>query len=174
MLGVYGVLRERYGHLSLLGDSSGATVALGMTLLLADAGLKQPQTLVLLSPYPDISLSNPDISRYERLDPLIWASNVRITARAWAGELSDTDPRVSPIFGSLERLACRITLFAGERETLYPDILRLHRALDGKGAEHTFVSARGMNHVYQIYPIPEAARELRFISKIISSEEERK
>src|SRR4051812_7463006 len=49
------------GDVTLAGDSAGGGLALGVAQTLAQEGLPQPRQLVLLSPWLDLTISNPDI-----------------------------------------------------------------------------------------------------------------
>lgn len=173
-LGTYGVmtrlytkLRQTYEKLVLMGDSSGGGLALGLSESISANGERGADALILFSPLVDISLSSSELAAYEEKDPLIWISNARCSSHAFAGGLPHDDYRVSPLYGNLTRLP-PISLFTGDRELLYPDVVRLHESLLRVGVSHRFTVGRGMNHVYQIYPIPEARRSLAEVTDIIN------
>ena len=152
---LYVSLRERYSRVILMGDSSGGGLALGLAERFLKTGIRKPDRLILLSPYVDLMLKNSEIPVYEMRDPLIRVSNQRIWSKSWAGELDVKDPMVSPIYGDMMGLP-PVTLFAGTHEVLFPDIRMLHSIMKDSRVSVDFFIGRGMNHVYPIYPIPEA------------------
>ena len=159
----------KFGKVILMGDSSGGGLALALCEHWATLGLAQPAKTILFSPWTDLALDNPEIERYQRLDPLISAASERIWARLWAQGKDMHDPLVSPMYGDMSKLG-KVLLFTGDREILYPDLVKLHETMKAQGVDVTFTVGQGMNHVYQIYPIPEARRALRdIVQQIVNS-----
>lgn len=164
---LYLELCERYGEVVLMGDSSGGGLALSLLQQWAECGYAQPRKTILFSPWVDLTLSNPEIENYQKLDPLISASSERIWAKAWAQDMSLTDARISPIFGAMDGLG-KIILYCGDKEILYPDLCKLYGVMKSS-CDVKFTVGRGMNHVYQVYPIPEARRALREVVREIEN-----
>ena len=164
---MYIELCKRFDNVVLMGDSSGGGLALVLCQHWVELQLKQPAKTVLYSPWTDLTLSNPEIDRYQKVDPLINASSERIWAKLWAADLDLRDPLISPMFGDMTGLG-KILLFTGDREILYPDLVRLNEIMCAQGVDVRFTVGRGMNHVYQVYPIPEARKALKEIVKEIT------
>ena len=101
---LYVELCNRFDKVILMGDSSGGGLALALCQQWAKRGLKQPVKTMLFSPWTDLTLSNPEIERYQAVDPLISASSERIWARLWANDKDLRDPLVSPMFGDMRGL----------------------------------------------------------------------
>lgn len=139
----------------LLGDSSGGGFALGLTLKLRDEGAPLPRKLILLAPWTDLTMSNPRIRGYESADPRNSRALAALWAQAWADGEDLTCSLLSPAFGRLSGLP-PVVQYAGTRDILYPDCELLHEKLLAAGSESRFVAGRGLNHVYPVYPIPEA------------------
>jgi acetyl esterase/lipase len=53
-------------NLTVIGDSSGGGMALALAQKARDAGVPQPKELVLLSPWLDVTMTNPDIKESNR------------------------------------------------------------------------------------------------------------
>ena len=155
---LYLELAAKYDEIVLMGDSSGGGLALSLTQQWGEKGYKQPIKTILFSPWVDLTLSDPEIERYQKIEPLISAASERIWAKVWAQDLALTDPRISPTFGPMDKLV-KVLLYVGDREILYPDICKLYKIMKDS-ADVRFVVGHGMNHVYQVYPIPEARRAL--------------
>lgn len=139
-----------------IGDSAGGGLALGFTQMLNLCAKQLPETTVLISPWLDISLSNPDVKQVQKLDPLLNASAASFLGDAWRG---DTDPlfyQVSPLYGEFEGLP-PIHVFTGTYDILYPDVLLL------KSQEHTatidYYIYDKMTHVFPLYPLMKEANE---------------
>ena len=143
------------GKIVFMGDSSGGGIALGMAEVLRDMGEKGPEELVLISPWVDATMSNPELKEYLRRDPMLGIDGLRRMGEVWAGDLPVTDPRVSPIYGDLSGL-CHVTLTAGTWEVLYPDIMLLEQKLKAAGTECGLIVGERMIHCYPIIPAPEA------------------
>ena len=155
---LYLEITAQYGEVVLMGDSSGGGLALSLAQQWGEKGCRQPIRTILFSPWVDLTLSDPEIERYQRIDPLISAASERIWAKVWAQDLSLTDPRISPSFGPMDKLG-KVLLYVGDREILYPDVCKLYEKMKDS-ADVKFVVGHGMNHVYQVYPIPEAKKAL--------------
>ena len=53
--------------MTLMGDSSGGGISLALAQRLREDGYDQPGHVVLLSPWLDATLSNPEIAEFDRL-----------------------------------------------------------------------------------------------------------
>lgn len=168
MYDFYLEIRKSYRKIVLAGDSSGGGLALGFAEYLLKKGTSLPERVILLSPWLDVSLSNPTISIYEKVDPMLSSSNERIWGKAWAGALPVEDYKVSPLNGVVKGL-CPITLLVGTRELLYPDALKLKAKVEDVGGELVLIVGNGLNHVYPIYPIPEASKAFKEICDAINA-----
>lgn len=133
---------------SMLGDSSGGGLCAAVCEEL-DESLR-PEQLVLLSPWVDATMKNPAIEELESVDPVLAKSGLAMIGREWAGELGPDDARVSPINGDLSRLR-NVTLFAGEREILRPDIVRFQQRLQNVGCHVKLFVGEGAPHVYPLF-----------------------
>lgn len=160
-------LRTKYKKLILSGDSSGGGLALGLCEYLKNLGINLPNRLVLMSPWCDLKLDNPLLDQYQKVDPLISYKSEKIWAQCWAKNLDLKNYMVSPMYGDLTNLPI-IDLFVGSREILYPDTIKLNDLLTQSSNKVNLTVGRGMNHVYQIYPIPESIGALKQIERIIS------
>ncbi len=148
----------------LMGDSSGGGLALALAEHFAAEGIRQPDELILLSPWVDVSMENPEISSYTAKDPWLTVPWLKVCGRHWAGDYDLRDYRVSPALGDLSSLS-NTTVFVGTRELLFPDITRCFDGLGDQGNE--LVIGPEMNHVFPLLPIPEAEDYCRKIFELI-------
>ena len=143
------------GKIVFIGDSAGGGLALGLAEVLRDEGKKGPEELILISPWVDVTMSNPDLARYLPSDPMLGIDGLRKMGEIWAGDLDTTDPKVSPIYGELSGL-CPVTLTTGTWEVLCPDTDLLYAKLTEAGVECNYLVGERMIHCYPIVPVPEA------------------
>lgn len=151
--------------ITLMGDSAGGGYSLALAEGLAERKLDQPDELVLLSPWVDVTMSNPDISSYNDTEPMRTVTMGQTSGKAWAGELPMNDWRVSPIYGDLSELK-NVTIFVGTRELFYPDDTLLYEKLKGN-PNVTLHVGKGQNHVYPVYPTIEGRIALEQIADIV-------
>lgn len=149
------------------GDSSGGGFALSLAQQLREKDTVQPEEIILICPWVDISMENPDIEKYVDMDAML--GNLccadMITDR-WKGDRELKDPMLSPLFGTFDNLG-KITLFIGTREVLYPDAMLLYEKMIAQGADCTLHVKEGMSHVYPLFPIPEATEAIGIMAEII-------
>ncbi|QOR68799.1 alpha/beta hydrolase [Cytobacillus suaedae] len=159
---------ENSNLLTLMGDSAGGNISLSLAQSLRDHELPQPKDIILLSPCVDMVLDNPVISDYETRDPMLSVAGFDVIRRIWAADKSLDDPVISPIYGDFNDLG-KISFFIGTYEGLYPDVMKLDKMLTEQGIDHsTFVYPK-MNHVFVLFPIPEARDAINKMTTIINS-----
>ena len=128
ILKLYKKLLKENKEIIIIGDSAGGGLALGFTLYLNELNIKLPNKLVLLSPWVDITLSNPEIKKYEKNDPMLSCCGLVEYAKIWAGNTNLDDYKLSPIHGELLKLPNTL-IFTGSNELLYPDMIKFYKLL---------------------------------------------
>ncbi len=161
--------RKEIERIVIAGDSSGGGMALVLSQYVRDnhPDLLQPEDIILIAPWMDVSMENECICDYEPIDPMLELYGTKKIGEMWAGELDTHDPMVSPIYGSFENLG-DMTIFVGTRDMLCPDCLKFSEILDEKNIEHTLVVEEGLDHPYPLFPIPEAKEAQQMMIDIIS------
>ena len=152
---------------TVAGDSAGAGLALGLAQTLGGAGLPQPRRLVLMSPWLDLTLGNPDLPALQHHDPWLNIVGTVEAGKAWAGGDDPTDPRLSPLNGPLTGLA-PMDVYVGTRELCLPDVLLLQKRASAAGAQLDVTVCEGAVHVYPLIPAPEGRSAARRIVSEIS------
>jgi acetyl esterase/lipase len=114
----------------LVGDSSGANIALSIVLEALREDAEQSQTnphavaIMVLCPSTDLTRNNPDIEKIAPSDPLLTPKIIKGTAKAWHADWDPADRRVSPINGDISLLAkqgVRVHGITGGCDILSPD-----------------------------------------------------
>ncbi|MEU4679271.1 alpha/beta hydrolase [Micromonospora sp. NPDC023737] len=155
---VFPTLRRLYEQLTagrdmdtfaVMGDSAGATMGLALVQSLPPRQ-PRPRDLVLMSPWLDATMTNPDIRAIEPRDPMSSTQNLRRLARMWAGADELTTPQLSPINGPLDNLG-RVAVFTGGDDILTPDARRLARlAVRAPGTVVTLYEYPDMTHAFML------------------------
>ena len=145
------------GPLVLSGDSAGGALALGAAQRLAAAGRAGPERLLLLSPWTDLSMTNPALTAADETEPLIGLDVLAAAGRHYAGGRDVRDPLVSPLYGDMTGLP-PTAIHAGGRDLLYPDIVRLADAMRAAGVDAALTAHPDLGHYWMFYPVPEARR----------------
>ncbi|MEY2372523.1 alpha/beta hydrolase fold domain-containing protein [Lysinibacillus capsici] len=158
---------ESSNQLTIIGDSAGGNIALGLIQQLKRDNLPQPQDIILLSACVDMSLENPLIQEYEENDPMLASEGMEVITKIWAADKALKDPLISPIYGDFQGIS-KITHFIGTHESLYPDAIQFDEKLTDQGVAITTFVYPKMNHVFVVMPIPEAVDAQQKIINILS------
>ena len=153
---VYDMMLKEHdsSRITIMGDSMGGNLALSFPQTLIG---KRPMcgSIVLLSPWLDMSGTHPDTEKYIDREPRLSLYELKRCGELWAGGLDLRDPIVSPIYGPLEGLP-RISVYVGTEELLLLDSERLRDRAEEEGHELDFHLWEGMSHVFPVQPIKEA------------------
>ena len=165
------LIKYDMGEIAFMGDSAGGGMALSLSLILKTTAIKNPDELILISPWVDAALETnvEELKRYEKKDPALDIYTLQYCALRWAGNIALDDPMISPINGDLSGLP-ETTLFVGTRELFYPDVTRLNDLLIKAGVKTTLYIGKGMNHdwpVYVPFGVSEAKKAVKEIAKQI-------
>lgn len=146
---------DGYGteNVTLMGDSAGGGMALAVAQVLRDRG-KQPNRIVLISPWLDVTLREPKAREIEPRDIMLSVDGLRYCGLKYAGELDPADPMVSPLFGKMHGLA-PTDAFIGTFDIFHADVPPFVAAMERDGATLTVHEEPRLPHVYPILPIPE-------------------
>ena len=165
---------ETYGfdNVALIGESSGGALALSTVMMARERAIPQPRSIILLYPFLDLSVTNKDISaELQEQDFCLTKRLLELGGKWWAGcgaaissssgecASTDSDWRVSPMYGSCERLAT-ITIFYGTRDILCPDVDRFCRQAAVKGWNVNGHKFEGMIHDFVTMPLLWEAKQV--------------
>lgn len=160
-------------NIILMGDSAGGGLALGLAEYFGTNNIVQPDRLILISPWVDISMTNSQIEEFEGNDPMLNVEQLSACAESWAGGEDLKNWMLSPIYGDLSKLE-NVTIFVGTREILYPDCKLLAEKLEDQKVDYNLNVGIGLNHDYLLFPISEANKAMTVIKKTINSIEDEK
>ncbi len=163
------LVTQRYGGKKIVyaGDSAGGGLALALAQYQREQGTGVASQLILLSPWLDVSMTNPEIETLDACDPMLNIGSLKQAGELWAGPLGNMHPLASPIYGSFEGL-CPISVFIGTNDLLYADCLRLRNMLRGSNNTLNFFEYPQMFHVWMgATQLPEAKEAIGQIGALI-------
>ncbi|MFE2887195.1 alpha/beta hydrolase [Streptomyces graminifolii] len=160
----------RAASIAVTGESAGGGLALALLLAIRDAGLPQPSSVTVLSPWADLTQSGATMASRAEADPALTPEALEIRA---ADYLAGADPRTalaSPLFAELRGLP-PLLIQAGGREILLDDALRLAARAARADVPVTLQTFPGAPHVFQGFAplVDEAARALDHVAAFINS-----
>jgi acetyl esterase/lipase len=151
-----------------MGDSAGGGIALGFAQKIKNEDIKQPDEIILFSPYLDVSMSDPDIAKIEKEDNILNVNGLRYAGKMYAGSLDVTDYRVSPLYGDFKNLA-RITIFTGTKDVLIADARKCKLIMEEQGIRFNYFEYRDMFHDWAIIPwLKESQDVISKVKKILN------
>ncbi len=145
---------DSISHIVVMGDSAGGGLALALCEYIAHMGTAQPDKMILLSPWLDIDMTNPDIEGYIHTDKLM-----RVHELVAIGEYYKQDTELlwlaSPIANITSELA-PVLMFAGGYELFVPDCLLAKQLFERANVPVQLHFVENMPHDFLIFPSPEA------------------
>jgi acetyl esterase/lipase len=155
-------------NVTLMGDSAGGNIVLGIAQTLRRRGLPQPRQLVLISPGLDVSKSNPAIASVARYDRVLSVAGSTASTQLYIGELDSRDPLVSPLYADLAGLA-PMALFSGTHDIHNPDARDFAVRAKDAGVSLDYHEEPGAQHVYPLLPTAEGAAARTLITALVGS-----
>ncbi|MGB7193325.1 MAG: alpha/beta hydrolase fold domain-containing protein [Collimonas pratensis] len=152
---------------TVIGNSAGANLGLAAAQWLRDAGYRQPDGLVLISPGLEASVSRAEQIEIAARDPLQDIPGIVEAGRMYAGDLGLAHPYVSPLNGDFHGLA-PMTVFSGTHDLLYPDSVDLAAKARAAGVPVELHLRRGQPHNYAGMPTPEGRQARAIILRVLA------
>lgn len=134
------------------GDSAGGNLALNLVLNLKEAGRLMPGTVILYSPWTDMSLSGKSYEKKKELDPILSREYIEKVRADYAPDGDYKNPKLSPIFADFTGFP-PVYIQVGSNEILYSDAHLLYKRLLDYNVPVKFKAFAGMWHVFQLSPL---------------------
>lgn len=151
----------------IAGDSAGGNMALCLALKLKEEGRLMPRALILMSPWTDLAAKGKSYEVNKEADPTITMEYIKAVRKAYAGEDADfTDPHLSPLYAPLKGLPPTL-IQVGDREILESDSVKLRDKLVLNGVPCRLEVWKDMFHVFQMFPIHQAAEAMDAIGHFL-------
>lgn len=147
------------------GDSAGGGLTLATLAALRDRGTDVAAG-VALSPWTDLTCSNPSFDTRADVDPLVAPGALRAYAEAYAGGVALDDPGLSPGRGDLSGLP-PVLIQVGGNEILLDDSLRTAEAIEAAGGRVELQRWDDAVHVFQMFDTPESQEAVAEIASFV-------
>ena len=154
------------GNTIIMGDSAGGGLAFALIQLLKKKGISLPKQTILISPWLDLTLKNPEIDEIDLIDPFLAKPGAIAAGQMYAG---GTDPHhylLSPLYGDVTDLG-RVAMFMGTHDILVADARRLVKKMKAQDSPITYYEYSNMIHVFPIFTYPEATKAFKQIVGLI-------
>ena len=145
------ILEEvKSNDLILMGDSAGGGLSLALIEEMAKENYELPEKTILISPWLDAKLENPQIEKVQKLDKELNKDTLKIAGIAYAGgEENLNNFLVSPIEGNLSKLK-NLIIFTGSNDILTPDMYKLQEKGKKENVEIKINEYQGAGHIWLI------------------------
>lgn len=153
-------------RISFIGDSAGGGLLCAAALRAKADGIELPSSLVMLSPWVDLTLSGETYETLKDRDPLLTKQKLKRAAEYYVGDADAHDPYISPVFGDFHGFPPAL-IHVGTHEVLLDDARMLAKAMLRDGAEATIEEWQGMWHVWHAFDIKETRLALKRISEYV-------
>ncbi|MFF5303082.1 alpha/beta hydrolase [Streptomyces sp. NPDC013161] len=117
--------------IAFVGESAGGGLVAATLVAVKDAGLPQPSSAAVFSPWADLSVSGDSAVSKAAVDASLTPESLRTRARDYLGTTDPATPHASPVFADLTGVA-PLFIQVGSYEILMDDAVRLA----ARAAEH--------------------------------------
>lgn len=133
----------------LMGDSAGGGIALALAEEAGKEKLPQPDKLILISPWLDVTMKNPKIEEVQKHDKMLNKKVLTLAGVAYAGGKEMDRYLVSPINGPLDKLE-NVIIYTGTYDILNPDVHVFEKMAKEKNINLDIRETKGAAHIWLI------------------------
>lgn len=147
LFSVYQYVRQNYPEreIIMMGDSAGAALITAVLVNIKESGISFPERLVMISPWLDLSCSNPSITANADLDPVLTKEKIQQYASLYrAGRDIES---INPISRLVEKFPATLIL-VGTDEILLDDSKALYEKISNSNSKTTLSLYQGQHHVW--------------------------
>lgn len=156
-------------NLVMMGDSAGAGFAAGFVQTLRDEKQPQPSKLILISPWLDASVSDPEIIKIDKKDKMLSIEGLRNARDVYVGDMDPKDYRISPLYGDFSGISSEITLFTSTFDMLNIEARKLRQKMVDSKIPLNFFEYPGMIHDWLVITaLPESRHAIDQIASLVN------
>lgn len=133
----------------VMGDSAGGGLSLALLEKVGEENIQMPNQTILISPWLDVRLNNPEIEEVEPNDPELNKYALKIAGENYAGKDGIDSYLVNPIDGPLDKLK-NVSIFTGTNDILNPDVHKLDEKAIEQGTNIEIKEYDGAGHIWII------------------------
>ena len=131
----------------MIGDSAGGGIALALAETMGEENAKQPEKLILISPWLDVRLENPEIDEVQKNDKQLNKETLKIAGIAYSGEDGINSYLTNPIDGPLDELK-NVIIYTGTYDILNADVEKLVERAKNEGVEINLKEYKKATHIW--------------------------
>ncbi len=149
---LYEEIIEKIGanNLIVMGDSAGGGLALALSEVEGEKGIEEPNQLILISPWLDLTMSNEKIMEVQPYDTKLNVDVLKLAVAGYAREDDLSDYHISPINGPLQNLK-NVVIYSGTYDILNPDAKRFVEIANEQGLNIDYREYKEAQHVWLLY-----------------------
>ncbi len=152
----------------LAGDSAGGGLCAALLYQLRDQDHPLPTGAILLSPWMDVRMENPEIFEIQSIDPMLRSEELRHYGEQYAGSHDLDEPLISPVEGKPAGL-CPLLIHVGSADILCPDTRIFAKKAIAAGVQTDLEVWPSMMHVWHAAGIlPESRKAMQRIKEWIN------
>lgn len=160
------ILESQPEEINFLGDSAGGGSLLSYAQYISNYDVLQPKNIVLLSPWIDLSMTNPSLYDDAKKDKMNDVDGTRYEGKLWADGIDTTDSIVSPIYGNFDKIK-KISIIFGGSGILASECRRFDKILSDVKIDHNFIVFEKEGHDFALFPTKEGELAINKIVDII-------
>ena len=134
----------------VMGDSAGGGLSLALLEKVGEENIQMPNQTILISPWLDVRLNNPEIENVEPNDTELNKSALKLAGENYAGKDGIDSYLVNPVDGPLDKLK-NVSIFTGTNDILNPDVKILQERAKNVGTTINVYETEGATHVWLLY-----------------------
>lgn len=136
-------------NLIIMGDSAGGGLGLALEERIGEENLPMPAKTILISPWLDVRLTNPEIDVIQKNDKELNKETLKLAGIAYAGEDGINSYLVNPIEGDLSKIE-NVTILTGTYDILNPDVQILKEKAEKVGKKIDVKEYEQAGHIWMI------------------------
>lgn len=141
--------RVETSNLIVMGDSAGGGLALALEEKAGEKDLPMPAKTILISPWLDVRLTNPQIDEVQKNDKQLNKETLKLAGIAYSGEDGIDNYLVNPIDGDLSKLE-NVVILTGTYDILNPDVHKLKERAEKLGVSIEIKEYEEARHIWII------------------------
>ncbi len=149
-----------------MGDSAGGGLALGLSLVLKKEKRTMPDEIILMSPWLDVTMTDPKVKEIEPFDPILNVDALKIVSGMLVKNEDPMNHLFSPLYGDLKDMP-HITIITGTYDLLYADATRIEEQLTHLDVPYQMIAYDQMIHTFMFFGLPESSEAIKKVVQTV-------
>ncbi len=159
------LLEKGFSKIALCGESAGGGLCYALCLKLKEENKRQPQGVIGISPWTDLTASGTSYEYNKNNDPTMSMESLDFYADSYTDDRLDRF--VSPMFGELEGLPPTV-IFVGGDEIMLSDSEDFYKKLVEAKVQAKLTIAPKLWHAYLLYDLEENKKDFNQINSFLT------